>query len=536
MKKLLFACVCAATVAAFAVVDPLNSIGFEGFTAGMGNIGSRTDTGADSVASGYYFAYEPANGSTDGSTVKVYGVDENLPLFNYNGQFGVPAAFADETLAQEKYLELSTEGGTLWRSATETTSDGQQRILGEGLYLPDMGDDGVLYVDTMVQFTPTEDGEIPTVDAEQDRIAIWLNVDATNEENPVTNLCVYANVMDRQGTSTPEKFTISNAKVVPGVWYRLTVKAIADISNGDEYPCFMIYLDGVLLKSDKQALTEDFVTRLLERNKITEALATDIRNGSVFGSLLGSEGEPYFRGVGFKGSGAIDDFQIDTATPNFIGAVTTLDFTLKWGEGISAVSYTIGEDTVAATSGKTIDVAPNTEVTVQVTYAPWYVAGDDTAGTSFTVSQAGQTYNYTAQLAATPEAAGATGLDGVTTAAAKTWADAKSLTPAQIAECAYALDAYLLNTGLDAAPALAITSIEEVADGWQITVKATAGDATVSLDGINGKLKVKTAATLGALAEAEAAAYTATFDADGVATIKVTGDNKNFMKATVVAQ
>lgn len=534
MKKLLFACVCAATVAAFA--DPLNSIGFEGFEPGMGNIGSRTDAGADSVASGYLFAYEPANGSTDGSTVKVYGVDENLPLFNYNGQFGVPAAFADETLVQEKYLELSTEGGTLWRSATETTSDGQQRILGEGLYLPDMGDDGVLYVDTMVQFTPTEDGEIPTVDAEQDRIAIWLNVDATNEENPVTNLCVYANVMDRQGTSTPEKFTISNANVVPGVWYRLTVKAIADISNGDEYPCFMIYLDGVLLKSDKQALTEDFVTKLLERNKITEALATDIRNGSVFGSLLGSEGEPYFRGVGFKGSGAIDDFQIDTATPNFIGAVTTLDFTLAWGEGISAVSYTIGGTTTAAVSGQKIEnVQPATAVTVAVTYAPWYVPAGETP-TEFTVSAAGQTYTYAAQLAATPEAAGATGLDGVATADAKTWAEAKSLTPAQIAACDYALDAYLLNTGLEAKPALAVTAIEETEGGWNITVKATAGDATVSLNGINGVLKVKTAATLGALAEAEAAAYTATFDDAGVATIKVTGDNKNFMKATVVAQ
>lgn len=538
MKKLLFACVCAATVAAFAD-GPLNSIGFEGFEPGMGNIGSRTDAGADSVASGYLFAYEPANGSTDGSTVKVYGVDENLPLFNYNGLFGVPAAFADKTLVQEKYLELSTEGGTLWRSATETTSDGQQRILGEGLYLPDMGDDGVLYVDTMVQFTPTEDGEIPTVDAEQDRIAIWLNVDATNEENPVTNLCVYANVMDKNGTSTPEKFTISNANVVPGVWYRLTVKAIADISNGDEYPCFMIYLDGVLLKSDKQALTEDFVTKLLERNKITEALATDIRNGSVFGSLLGSEGEPYFRGVGFKGSGAIDDFQIDTATPNFIGAVTTLDFTLAWGEGISAVSYTIGGTTTAAVSGQKIEnIQPNTAVTVVVTYAPWYAAAGETP-TEFTVSAAGQTYTYAAQLAATPEAAGAgTAFGELETALVKEWADKKNLTPAQIAECAYALDAYLLNTGLDAAPALAITSIEEVADGWQITVKATAGenDVTLESESINGALKVKTAATLGGLADAAAQAFNVTVGADGVATIKVTGDNTNFMKATVVAK
>ena len=248
---------------------------------------------------------------------------------------------------------------------------------------------------------------------------------------------------------------------------------------------------------------------------------------------------PVFRGVGFKGSGAIDDFQIDIATPNFLLSVGALDFTLTWGEGISAVSYTIngGEATAASSGTAVVDVEANAEVAVTVTYEPWFVAGADSAATTFTVTEPGQTYAYTAQLAATPEAAGAgTAFGDLTTAAVKTWADAKSLTPAQIAGCEYALDAYLLNTGLDAAPALAITSIEEVADGWQITVKATAGDATVSLDGINGALKVKTAATLGALADAAADTYTATFDADGVATIKVTGDNKNFMKATVVAQ
>jgi hypothetical protein len=318
------------------------------------------------------------------------------------------------------------------------------------------------------------------------------------------------------------------------VWYRLTVKAMDSVFDGMWYPGFLIYIDGKLLETDKPTMGLEYIS---EWTDIIKAGAENMKNGSVFISLLGAEdGVPLLRGVGFKGSGAIDSFQIGTDAPGFLTAVGTLDFTLTWSEGISAVSYTIGEDTVAATSGTKIDVAPNTAVNVQVTYAPWYVAGDNTASTSFTVSQAGQTYNYTAKLADTPATAGATGLDGVTTAAAKTWAEANSLTPAQIAACEYAMDAYLLNTGLNAAPVLAITSIEEVADGWQITVKATAGDATVSLDGINGALKVKTAATLGALADATADTYTATFDADGVATIKVTGDNKNFMKATVVAQ
>lgn len=540
MKKLLFACMCAATFGAFA--DPLNSVGFEGIPAGTGGLGEKTDAGKDTESSGYYFMYEAtADGSTDSSVVKAYGAGDNLPLFTYPAYPGVPDFFQKDT-ANNNYLELSTEGGTLWRSATETSTDGGVRFLGDGILMREWDDTtgayvtyvDTIYVDTMVQFTPTEDGEPPAV-SDEDRIAIWLNVDATNEENPVTNLCVYAKrVVEDFDDYQAVKFTVNNFDVQPGVWYRLTVKVLDDVLGGMGFPGFMVYIDGTLLKTDTPTMDPDLVDTFAD---YMTAGTDNMKNGSVFISLIGEETAPSFKGVGFKGSGAIDSFQIGTDAPGFFTAVGTLDFTLTWGEGISAVSYTIGEDTVAATSGTKIDVAPNTAVNVQVTYAPWYVAGDDTAGTSFTVSQAGQTYNYTAKLADTPAAAGAgTAFGDLSTATVKAWAEAKNITPAQIAECAYALDAFLLNTGLDAAPALTITSVEETDGGWNITVKATAGDATVSLDGINGALKVKTAATLGALADATADTYTATFDADGVATIKVTGDNKNFMKATVVAQ
>ena len=528
MKKLLFACVCAATVAAFA--DPLNTIGFEGFTSGTTGIGEKNDYGQGG-GSDIFFMYEAANGSTDGSTVKAYGIDENLPAFDYRGKWGVPAAFRDETLVQQNYLELSTEGGTLWRSATATSTLDGVRALGVGYDM--VSDYPTLYVDTMVQFTPTEDGEVPAVKPQEDKIAIWLNVDATNEENPVTNLCVWAcRILDGFADTEATKFTVNNVDVKPGEWYRLTVKAVGDVFTGMNYPGYMVYLDGKLLTTDVPTMSQEDCETFADFITVG---ADNMKNGSVFISLLGPGSDTSFHGVGFKGSGAIDDFQIDTATPNFLGDVSTLDFTLTWGEGISAVSYTInGGAATVATSGTKVEVEADSAIAVTVTYAPWYVAGEGPA--SFTVTEPDTAYTYTAVLAATPEAAGATGLDGVTTAAAKTWADAKSLTPAQIAACEYAMDAYLLNTGLDAAPALAITSIEEVADGWQITVKATAGENDVTLDGINGALKVKTAATLGGLADAAAQAFTVTVGADGVATIKVTGDNTNFMKATVVAQ
>ena len=126
-----------------------------------------------------------------------------------------------------------------------------------------------------------------------------------------------------------------------------------------------------------------------------------------------------------------------------------------------------------------------------------------------------------------------TGLADVTTENAKAWADANNLTPADIAACAWAKDAYLMNTDLTAQPGLVITDIREIADGWEIDVKGTKGDGDLTLAGIKGALKIVAADTLADLATAEAKGYNFELDAAGVATITVTGDTKKFMKAVV---
>ena len=251
MKKLLFACVCAATVAAFA--DPLNKVGFEGYAAGTSELGLKTDDGTETGQ--FFWWYEAANGSTDGSQVKAYGGEENLPAFVYAPFCGVPDFFKqDET--NTRYLELSTEGGTLWRSVYDAGS------AHDGPGDPESLDTESIYVDTLVQFTPTEDGEIPQLEQTEDstpdtpmykdKLALWLNVDATDEEHPVTNLCVYAAVCSAEdGSIFPTKFTLTNApKINPETWYRLTVKIIPGVAAYRSVPGFMIYIDGVLMQSD----------------------------------------------------------------------------------------------------------------------------------------------------------------------------------------------------------------------------------------------------------------------------------------------
>ena len=83
MKKMTFALACASTVALFAEMAPKAT--FEDYTLGNG-VANLMEPGLQSV----YWLYNGASGSEDGSKV------------------------AGDVSA--KYLELSTEGGTLWRS------------------------------------------------------------------------------------------------------------------------------------------------------------------------------------------------------------------------------------------------------------------------------------------------------------------------------------------------------------------------------------------------------------------------------------
>ncbi len=544
MKKLLFASACVAAVATFGA-EIENHTGFEDLTAGTTLVGEKNDNGQDAFTSqsGFLFVYEGAEGSTDGSVVKAYGAnDDNLPLFDYKKL--LPNWFETNkgTEKQANYLELSTEGGTLWRSATEIDRTGDPWALGTGYALVGYEEVAPIYVDTMVQFTPTEDGGTPAV-SEADKLAIWLDVQQQGEgetATATTNLCVLAKgIVDGNGTpSSSKKFVLAKEGIEPGVWYRLTVKLIPDVAYGANLtptPGFMIYLDGVLLKAvvpaEEPVIDPGFWELVADWGSyVAPAEVVQASNqNAVFVSLALDSSEPYFQGVGFKGSGAIDDLCISTEDPNFYSAAGSLDFTLTWGENVSAVSYTIGGETLPATSGVAIQVPAGTEVTVDATAADWYKI---TGGTgTFTVTEA-TAKTITAELAATPADAGATTLPGVTTADAQAWAAAKGLTPAAIADKAWALNAFLLNSDLEAEPQLKITSIEQVEDGWNITVEATAGDKTIDLDTINGQLQVKTAADLAGLKDATPTTYD--FDvAAKIATIKVTGDKTNFMKATV---
>ena len=425
MKNLTFALACASTFALFAAIGAPKA-DFEGYAAGA-KVADEVEPDSQSV----YWLYDGASGSEDGSTVKAYG-GENL---------AAPAA------GGQNYLELSTEGGTLWRSLVAGNTDGEGigGRLGAAQALPAGG----LYIDTMVQFTPTEDGGAPDTTGD-DKLAIWLNVDSSGEA-PVTNLMVKASVVDDQGTRTPTTFTLTNAGAVKaGEWYRLTVKAIGDITENDEVPGFQVLLDGTLMVADKMTVTEEYA-ELLGND--------DINSKTVFASLSSAA---TLQAVGFKGSGALDNLAFSETEPQ---PTPGPEFAVDWGaSGVTAV---------------------------------W----------------------------------GATPPTADELAAIQAWATANGLSAAQVAGETGAA-AYLLGmtTVPSEVPALSITSIDQTAGGWTVTVACSAQS---DLSKVNGKLTVKTATSLGEAWVVQTYDTSNLAFAEGKAVITVTADTARFMKAAL---
>jgi hypothetical protein len=365
----MFATALVASAAAFADgATALNAISFEGYAADATFTNGDAEKGEDgNDKSGNPFFYYDGDG--DGSSVKLFATGDagavTAPARPYYFQGVSPA---------EKYLELSTEGGTLWRSINpisvtqgETTTYG----LGAGQAIATDG----TYLDTLVQFTPTEDGGAPELDG-ADKLAIWLNVDS----NQQTNLMVKAAVIDIDQGAAPvaTTFTITNKAVEAGHWYRLTVKAIPDIADGNGYPGFQIKLDGQLLMSDTCTMTSGSVD-LIEGSDYEDA----VKDGAVFASLGGRNVSPTLQGVGFKGSGALDDIVWTEENP--FQAPAALTFTLTWPTSLTSVSYTLdgeagsaltildGTTTISGTNG-----APVT-LTGSIGYANKTVTGSITA-------------------------------------------------------------------------------------------------------------------------------------------------------------
>lgn len=455
MKNLTFALACASTFALFAAID-VPKADFENYTEETGwTVANKDEPGRQYT----YWLYEGASGSDDGSTVKAYG-GENLSAPAGSGQ-------------NLKYLELSTEGGTLWRSlaAGNPAATDIADKLGAAQVVPDGG----LYIDTMVQFTPTEDGGAPEVAKDNDgnyidKLAIWLDV---NSETGTTNLCVLARSYDYNGSdlaTDPTRYTLvaadgSEMAIQPGVWYQLTVKATKIVANASlgMIPGFQIFVDGKAMKATKAPVSE--ALREMIQSLLSEENFALLARNELFPSLAtmgGGEDPATLQAVGFKGSGALDNLSISEAEPQ---PTPGPEFAVDWGaSGVTAV---------------------------------W----------------------------------GATPPTADELAAIQAWATANGLSATQVAGETGAA-AYLLGmkTVPSEVPTLSITSIDQTARGWTVTVACS---AQPDLSKVNGKLTVKTATSLGETWAVQTYDTSNLTFAEGKAVITVTADTARFMKAAL---
>ena len=383
MKKLLFAIAGAASFAALAA-DPaartgdISLVGFENYTADQTVIGYRDDgqqgQGGESPWS--------ATGD-DASVVKTYG-GENAAVPT---GISFPAPFED---AGDKYLDLNTEGAELRRAIPAAG----QAIAADGTY-----------IDTLVQFTPSESAPTET-DLNGAKLAIWLS-----SENNVTNLCVaggfYEGAELDEGIPTgapsvsPKTYKLSGT-YDPSTWYRLTVKAIKFVeASGSVYVGFQISIDGTPLTTDTAAYDSNAMVAFGFLNAETSLLTGNLLVPSAYAAL----DDNTLTSVGFKGTGALDDFVVTTVAPSFEPA--PIDFTLTWPSGLTAVSYTLdgvdGEAVTIANGSATIRGTNGAPVTLtgSLGYANKTVTGNIAANGTLALGAVDISFYF--PLTATPD-------------------------------------------------------------------------------------------------------------------------------------
>ena len=338
MKKLLFAIAGAAAFSAFAA-DPsagandISIVGFENYTVDQTVIGY----GDNGVAGDTLWSCA----GDDASLVKTLGGDNAaVPSITE------PRPFAGET--NTKYLALDTNGSELQRAIPAAG----QTIAADGTY-----------IDTLVQFTPSESAPTPT-DLTGAKLAIWLGV----VEN-VTNLYVQGGFLEGPvGEGTPtidttatQAYKLGNIQVEPGLWYRLTVKAVKldDDGAGNTISGFQILVDGTLAVSDTavaDAAGIQYYTDYAAEAGVFPGAAGLLSAKTLIPSCAGVIADATLTSVGFKGTGALDDFVVTTEAPDFTPAA--IDFSLTWPAGLTAVSYQIGEGEPVAITGNSPFAVP----------------------------------------------------------------------------------------------------------------------------------------------------------------------------------
>ena len=244
-----------------------------------------------------------------------------------------------------------------------------------------------VYIDTMVKFTVTPANDNPTPVA-GDKLMIYVEeVPAATEGDPASNKLVIWAAADDVDYNPVATKCVTSESIDVDKWYHLYVESVAfyDSESKAYYPCFKVFLaeeNGTLQQIACSAAFGPISTFVEDPEMYFPSLAIADAQGGV--------SEATITYVGFAGEGKVDDLAFGT-----IETVTSVDFTLALGEGVSSVKFTVGGNTFTLDAGtvdmtiEDLDLNSEAEI-IEVKYAEYCVpaTGDLIAGSKIALNAA----------------------------------------------------------------------------------------------------------------------------------------------------
>lgn len=186
-------------------------------------------------------------------------------------------------------------------------------------------------VDTLIKFTPYDEEDQASLDDTNAKIAVWVKeIEGGDGAASTYQLMVSAGKFDSESSTLTRTDYACSSKINDiNAWYRLTVKAVADMSGGYQIPGFVVFLNGEAVSSAEVKKDVSSIDKLS-----SEATSWNVV-GSIFPSLISSD--QTIRQVGFAGKGWIDDLSFTDVIPEFAAATAT--FTIEGGAHVESFKY-----------------------------------------------------------------------------------------------------------------------------------------------------------------------------------------------------
>lgn len=204
----------------------------------------------------------------------------------------------------DQYLYIESDGGPITRTFA---ADNEGAV-----------DFGTAFVSTYVQFTAAD--STPANIGETDKIALWLQED---EDAGTTNLMVSCGIIDEIGGVEITNIALVADGIEPNSWHKVTIKPVLDSDDlGPIAAGFLVYLDAAttpLKVADDTKLVDDVYAAYF-----TATVKPFVDAGQFLPSRVAWDSDQGVSdklvGIGFDGTGAIDNFAVldeDPFPPTF---------------------------------------------------------------------------------------------------------------------------------------------------------------------------------------------------------------------------